>query len=156
MVAFASAWEENAVEILRQIKWLMQATDIFPRDNVRILGNFVYWRSRRESYPNCVMRLARDSVGFATRDEEQHMFYVELLPAMKSTAKQVEDWDVVEADNENFLKMIGQIDEAIRGDNTLNGQANHALIRNKDLTYGWREGYLFYECLCLVEVMYVW
>ena len=155
-MAFNSEWEENAVEILRQVKFLMQATDIFAVDNVRILGNFIYWRSRRETYPNCAIRLARDRVGFATADEEQHMFHLDLLPAMKSTAKRVEDWDMVEADNENFLDMIGQIDEAIRGDNTLNGQANWALIRDKNLTYGWEEGFLFYEGLLLLEVQHVW
>ena len=157
MVAFSSTWEEHMVEILRQIKWLMQATDVFPKDNVKILGNFAQWRSQRESYPNCVIRLVTDRVGFATADEEQHTFNVEVLASMKSTAKYPSDAGVVEADNERYLAMVGQIDEAIRGDNTLSGLANWVLIRNKNLTYGFdREGFMWYECLLLLEIQYVW
>ena len=153
---YDSVWEENALEILRQLKFLMQATDIFPKDNVRVIGNFTQWKPRRETYPNCLIRMVSDRVGFATADEEQHVFIVELLASLKSTARQVEDYDVVERENEDFLEMIGQIDEAIRGDNTLSGQANWALIRNKDLTYGFSEGYLFYSCLLQLEIQYVW
>ena len=134
----------------------MQSTDVFPRDNVRVLGNFIYWRNLRESYPNCAIRLVTDRVGFATADEEQHIFNIELLLSMKTTVKRLEDYDKVEEDNLDFLKMVGQVDEAIRGDNTLNGQANWALIRNKNLVFGWEEGFLFYEGLLLLEVMYVW
>jgi len=155
-MSYNSTWEENAVEILNQVKFLMQSTEIFPINNVRVLGNFIYWRARRESYPNIAIRLSRDRVGFATADEEQHMFYLDLLPAMKSTVKRIEDHDLVEENNLAFLDMIGQIDEAIRGNNTLNGEANWALIRDKNLTYGWEEGFLYYEALLLVEVMYVW
>ncbi|MHA1290951.1 MAG: hypothetical protein ACTSPB_26520 [Candidatus Thorarchaeota archaeon] len=103
MSSYNSKWQEVTTKILERLKFDLQATDIFPKENVKILGAFAQWKAKYDQYPNCLIRF-----------------------------------------------------EALRDDNTLDGNCDWLLIREKDLTYGWSEGYLFYECLMNVEVHATW
>jgi len=149
MSSYNSTWQEKTTKILERLKFDLQATDIFPKENVKILGAFAQWKARYDRYPNALIRFVSDTVGFANADEEEHTFLIQILVSFKSKAKPEEDML-------DYLNVIGQIEEALREDNTLDGNCSWLLIRNKNLTYGWSEGYLFYECLMDVQVYVVW
>jgi len=149
MSSYNSKWQEKTTKILERLKFDLQATDIFPKENVKILGAFAQWTAKYDRYPNALIRFVNDRIGFATADEEEHLFLFQILISMKSKAKPEED-------TLDYLDVIGQVEEALRDDNTLDGNCDWLLIREKDLTYGWSEGYLFYEALLNVEVHATW
>jgi hypothetical protein len=145
-MSYESAYEEYVDKILAQIVFDLRQTDVLPKENVAY-GFYKQWK--HDQYPNAFIRFVRDRIYFATKDEEEHRFIFEIKVTIKGTGNP-------EADQDEQIRVIGQIYDKIREDNTLDGNASWVKFQEINITFRRSESYIFYDCLLTLEVCKIW
>lgn len=147
-MSYDSTYEEVVDNILDQIVHDIahHTSDIFNPERV----TYGFWKGwKYDKYPNVQVRWLRDNVGLATRSEEGHTFYFQVLVTVAGTGEP-------EADQKEQIRVIGSIYNAIRTDNTLGDFADWAICRSVDVTFRRSESYIFFDSIILVEVHVTW